>query len=419
MKESKYLEFKENVDSGTFLKTVSAYANYGDGKIIFGITDAGEVAGVPDSSEACLKIENKINDSIHPVPDYDLEIQADATIVLTVREGKYKPYLYKGKAYRRSDTSTVEVKERLEYNRLILEGQNQSFEETASLNQNLSFSILEKELIRVLGISGLNQDILKTLELYSDKTGFNQAAALLADKNDFMGTDIIRFGESIDEIMDRETFEKISIIAQLNQSIHMFLKYYQYEKIQGTERKIVEKIPEKAFREAISNALVHRLWDIKASIKISMYTDKIEISSPGGLPAGISEEEYLNGQISVLRNPIIGNVFFRLKYIEKFGTGIMRINNAYANALEKPSYYFFENSIKIVLPVIASEDKLSEAERKIYNLLKEKGCMSRAEIDKTTGMSKDKTIRILNSLLGQNIIEKKGKGRGLKYQILY
>lgn len=48
-----------------------------------------------------------------------------------------------------------------------------------------------------------------------------------------------------------------------------------------------------------------------------MYADRIEISSPGGLPAGISEEEYLNGQISILRNPIIGNVFFRLKYIEK------------------------------------------------------------------------------------------------------
>ena len=57
-----------------------------------------------------------------------------------------------------------------------------------------------------------------------------------------------------------------------------------------------------------------------------MYENRIEISSPGGLPSELSEEEYLNGQISILRNPIIGNVFFRLKYIEKFGTGILRIN---------------------------------------------------------------------------------------------
>lgn len=74
------------------------------------------------------------------------------------------------------------------------------------------------------------------------------------------------------------------------------------------DRKSVDKIPERDFREAVANALVHRMWDIPASIKISMYSDKIEISSPGGLPAGISEDEYLNGQISLLRNPIIGNV---------------------------------------------------------------------------------------------------------------
>ena len=185
---------------------------------------------------------------------------------------------------------------------------NLSFEELTSSDQQLTFSKLSTELIRVMGIEQLTRDILKTLELYSDQNGFNNAAALLADNNHFKGIDIIRFGDSIDEIM---------------------------------ERKSVDKIPEKAFREAVANALVHRMWDIPASIKISMYPDKIEISSPGGLPAGLSEDEYLNGQISLLRNPIIGNVFFRLKYIEKFGTGIMRINYAYKNILVKPEYRIF------------------------------------------------------------------------------
>lgn len=103
-----------------------------------------------------------------------------------------------------------------------------------------------------------------------------------------------------------------------------------------------------------------------------MYADRIEISSPGGLPAGISEEEYLNGQISILRNPIIGNVFFRLKYIEKFGTGIMRINHAYRNALIKPSYQCFSNSIKVILPVIRENYDLSEAEQILVSILKGK-----------------------------------------------
>ena len=416
MRENKRLEYKENMESGTFLKTISAYANYGGGKIIFGIADDGTVKGISKPEEACLNLENKINDSIKPVPEYSIEIGEDSTIILSVCEGPYKPYLYKGKAYKRYDSAATEV-DRREYGRLILEGQNQSYEELPSSMQELTFDRLEEELKKSLGITCLNKDILKTLELYSEKRGFNNAAALLADKNQFPGIDMIRFGSSIDEIMDRATFEHMSVLAQLSSCIEMFQTYYQYEKIEGVERKQIDKIPEKAFREAIANALVHRAWDVRASIKISMFEDRIEISSPGGLPAGIGREEYLNGQISVLRNPILGNVFFRLKYIEKFGTGIMRINRSYSNALEKPSYQIFENSIQVVLPVIASDEKLSEKDKKILDIIRDKGTVSRSEIEKLAGTGKDSTIRSLNLLLKKHIIEKTGAGRGVKYHI--
>ncbi len=415
MRENRFLEFKENIHSNTFLKTISAFANYEGGKIIFGISDDGTVTGITHPEDACLDLENKINDSIKPVPEYSLEIQKDLTIILAVHEGKYKPYLYKGKAYKRSDTATIEV-ERLEYNRLILEGQNMSFEELKSSKQDLMFSVLEKDFIRIMGIHSLNKDILKTLELYSDQQGFNNAAALMADENQFPGIDIIRFGESIDEIMDRETIDHVSLLTQIHKSVEMFLKYYQYEKIEGTERKIINKIPEKAFREAVANALVHRLWDVNASIKISMYADKIEINSPGGLPAGISEDEYMNGQISILRNPIIGNIFFRLKYIEKFGTGILRINQAYEHALKKPLFKIYANSIRVVLPVITATD-LSPTEKIIVDLIRDRGRVKRSDIEKETQLSKDKIIRMLKNLTGKNIIARKGAGRGVWYEI--
>ena len=188
MRENRHLEYKENTNSNTFMKTISAYANYGTGKIIFGITDDEEVVGINDPEDVCLNLENKINDSIKPLPQYQLEIEDDSTIILTVYEGIYKPYLYRGKAYKRNDSATIEV-DRLEYNRLVLEGMNQSFEEIPSLEQNLLFRTLEKELIEVMHIENMNQDILKTLELYSDKNGFNNAGALLADQNKFPGID--------------------------------------------------------------------------------------------------------------------------------------------------------------------------------------------------------------------------------------
>lgn len=416
MRESRNLEFKETIETNTFLKTISAFANYGDGTIIFGIEDNGNVKGISDPQTACLNLENKINDSITPVPDYSLEIKENTTIVLTVYEGRYKPYLYHRKAYKRNDSATIEV-ERLEYNRLILEGSNQSFEEISHENQELDFKTLEKEMIQVLKISSLNMDILKTLEIYSEGDGYNHAAALLADQNRFKGIDMIRFGNNIDEIMDRTTLEGISIITQFKDAIEMFQKYYEYEKIEGTARISVEKVPKKAFREAIANALVHRQWDINAFIRVSMYSDRIEIVSPGGLPVGISKEEYLHGQISLLRNPILGNVFFRLKYIEKFGTGILRINHAYENALMKPSYQIYENSITVCLPVITSENKLTIEERAIVELLKKHSSLSRKEIEQNTGFHKDKVIRILNLLLKKNIIEKIGTGRATKYII--
>ena len=95
----------------------------------------------------------------------------------------------------------------------------------------------------------------------------------------------------------------------------------------------MELILEKAFREAIANALVHTDYDIKAHINVSMHCDCIEIVSIGGLPKSISKEEYIRGGISILRNPIIGMVFYRLNIIEKFGTGIKRIIECYKEVL--------------------------------------------------------------------------------------
>ena len=150
MKESRNLEFKEDI-TNTFLKTVSAFSNYDGGKIIFGINDQGTVVGINDPKKSCLDIENKINDSIRPQPDYTLEVTEEKTIILEICAGNKKPYLYKSKAYKRNDTATIEA-DTLELTRLILEGRNHSYEELPSDVQNLNFSILEDKLIRETGI---------------------------------------------------------------------------------------------------------------------------------------------------------------------------------------------------------------------------------------------------------------------------
>ena len=414
MKESKELELKSTI-TNTFLKTVSAFSNYNTGKIIFGIDDNGKIIGLENIEELCLDLENKINDNISPKPDFRFIKDTKKNIItLIVEEGFNKPYLYKGKAYKRNDTSTVEV-DKVELNRLTLLGLNQYYEELKARKQDLEFKVLKKELEEKLLLKNFSKDVLKTLNLYDDKNGYNNAAELLADKNTFSGVDIAKFGKSIDEILDRNLFVNISIILQYQKTLEAFNRYYKYEQILGSERIEKELIPEKAFREVIANALIHRTWDVNSNIRISMYEDKIEVSSPGGLPSGISEKEYLNGQISQLRNPILANIFFRLKYVEMFGTGIRRINESYKKFVVKPNFEIFENSIKITLPITKTELFLTTDEKIIMDILEKGNILSSSEILEKVEFKKDKLNRILKNLIQKNYIDVIGNGRGTKY----
>ena len=361
MRETKSLEFKESI-TNTFLKTVSAYANYGTGKIQFGIKDDGAIIGIENPREACLAIENKINDTINPIPNF-------------------------------------------RYDSLV------------SKRQDLQFTVLEEACKSIMGISALTRDLLITLELYRMNEGYTIAGELLADENSFHGVDMARFGESINVFLERNTVEHTSLLNYYNEAITMYRRYYQYSEIEGSFRKRYERIPETAFREAIANALVHRAWDIPAHTKISMFDDHIEIVSPGGLPKGLGKNQYLEGQISILRNPIIGNVFFRLEIIERYGTGIQRIQEAYKNSVKKPQFDISDNSIKIILPVIEKNiDKLTIDEKKIYNILQFKA-LSSGKLVENTGFGKTKVLQIVNKLVKSGFLRKQGSGRSTTYTV--
>lgn len=415
MKETRTLEFKADI-TNTFLKTVSAYANYEGGQIIFGMADDGNIIGLDSPAQSCLDIENKINDSIRPQPQYELSVQdADKTVTLTVEAGRNKPYTYKSKAYRRNDTATIEVDE-LELTRLILQGRNINYEELPADRQELTFGTLEAKAKQEIGIGALTADVLKSLNLYSDSDGFKHAAELLADANAFPGIDIARFGESINVILKRATFEHESVLSELEKAVEIYRDFYQYEEIRGMERIQIEKIPEEAFRETIANALIHRTWDVDAHIRVMMFDDRIEVSSPGGLPAGLSEAEYLKGNVSILRNPILGNIFYRLHMVEILGTGIVRIREAYKDSRRKPSFEVFENSINVILPVM-SHMELSDDEAAVFSVLSKVRPKSISEITVAVPFGKSKTTSLLKGMAEKNYVSIVGNGKGTKYKL--
>lgn len=413
MKESPTLEFKSQINKG-FLKTVSAFANFGSGTILFGVDDEGATVGLQEPRQACLDIENRINDAFDPRPNFSLEVdESNRTVALHVAEGFSKPYLHNGKAYRRSDTATVEV-DKLELRRLILQGQNLDFDQLPCNTDSLTFQRLEGMLVESIGISSLTEDSLRTLGLFG-KDGFNNAAAILADEGGFPGVDIAFFGQNEDVILDRTSVSGRSVLDSFIAAMEFYERHCCYEVICGSVRQTVETVPRKAFREAVANALAHRTWDVPAPVRIAVTSSNVEVLSPGSLVPGMAVSSYLEGRYSMLRNPILAEVLFRLGLIEKFGTGIARIKRCYEGTEREPFFEVGDDFTRVCLPKLLTEQPVQEDELKILSEMPRRQLTTRAQIDQATGFEKTRTLRLLNSLEAKGLVRSTGKGRARKY----
>lgn len=440
--ETRTMEFKREY-SRTILKTVSAFSNYYDGQIIIGVDDSLAIIGVKDLVSLKLTIENAINDNITPRPYFEITddiLENKDILILKVFSGENTPYVYNGKAYRRLDTSTVAV-DKNEYENLILKGRNLSYDSLTFDGDNLEFNYLNNIIRDRLDIGVLSTDIMKTLELISNNK-FNIAAALLSDKNPISNSRItlIRFEDEYKlNIKDRLYLSNISIVEQYDKSMDFFKKHINIkEVIEGAYRKTIEEVPLVAFREALANAIVHREYMIDSDIRVEIFDDRIEIISPGGLPPGISEEEYLDGRLSIPRNKIITNIFFRLGIIERLATGIRRIKGYYKLYNVSPRFHICPNSIKVVLPKVIADnisvnesevnwlyermderiDELNEMEITLLKQLKIIHTISRKQAEDIVGLKKTQTVQILNDLVNKGLIIRVGRGKDTIYKLV-
>lgn len=413
-RETKNIEYKEKITK-TYLKTVSAFANYGTGKIFFGISDQGKRIGIPDPEKAVLNLENQINDNISPHPDFTFAISDDNVIELSVQKGKDTPYCYQGKAYKRNGSSTIEVTS-FEFKNLVLKGMNLSFTEIPTDRKDLTFETFERTFFDQVGISARFPDTWITLSLFDSQGGFTNAALLLSSQNSFPGIDIVSYGKDQSCIRNRYRLENQSVLDQISESIRLFEEQYTYEKVEGLYREVREMIPLSAFKEAITNAIVHREWQIPAWIKVEFFPDYVTITSPGGLPEGMSAEDYLSDRhVSILRNQSLALVFLRLRLIETLGSGIPSILNKYASSYTKPDFRITENMLSISLPKPENVPELSIEQKKIYDAVRFSGPVSPAELQKSCEMSKSTIQRILKNLLDLKLIAKSGKGPAVRY----
>ncbi len=426
--ESEIVELKSQV-VGDICKEIIAFANSKGGTLYIGVEDNGNVVGVENADKVTLQLSNMVRDSIKPdvtmfIHYETLWVEGKSIIAATVQKGTDRPYYLGSKGlkptgvYVRNGNSTDPATDTA-IRRMIKETDGDSFETMRSLEQNLTFKTTE-ELFRKRNVP-FDSTKMQTLGMLSQDDIYSNVALLLSDQCNhtikaatFSGTDKTTF-------QDRREFGG-SLFQQMEE-MYAYLDMRNRTKatFQGLYRTDIRDYPEEALREALLNSLVHREYSFSASTLISIYDDRIEFVSVGGLPAGISLEDIMLG-LSVCRNPKLAAIFYRLELIEAYGTGMPKIMKAYAGTDLEPKIEVTNNAFKITLPNLnfetnnpSTQEPLSVEEESILNYLTDHEFIVRAEVDKLLGVSQATSNRILKKMVDKQILAQNGTGKNTKY----
>ncbi len=435
MIEDKVTEFKrEYIDE--IRKTIIAFANTNGGNLYIGINDNGKAVGVKDVDDTILRVTNVVRDAIRPditmfVESSCINIEDKNVVKITVQSGTEKPYYLAKKGIRpegvfiRQGASSVPATESAIL-KMIKETSGDCFEQARSLKQNLTFEKADKVFKEHKIIFEKAQK--KTLGLIGEDGTFSNLALLLSDQCPYT-IKIAVFEGTLKTVFKDRCELNGSLLAQIEQAYDYIDRYNRTRaEFNGLTRIDKRDYPKEALREALLNAVVHRDYAFSSSTLISIFDDRIEFVSIGGLVKGISYDDIMLG-ISITRNKNLANIFYRLKLVEAYGTGIMKINTSYAEYVKKPKIEVSNKAFKITLYNINCENEIIYAVKEkedinlidneninsVMNLLKEKNRIIRKDVQNSLGISQASAILLLKDMQKENLIEKMGQGRKTYY----
>lgn len=378
--ESKNVEYKEMVpeDSQKYMKSVVAFANGDGGRIVFGIEDGTmQVVGIPQSDLFRLMdaITNAVTDSCAPmiIPDlFVQEVKGKSLIILEIAPGMQRPYyikkkgLVKGTYIRTAGTTRPADQAMLQ--ELLLEGKNKFFDQQPIPNLKVKQSDVAalchsmRETAKKNAASDFQRQAIKELtvnQLISWGVLLEHKGQLIPTYAYAMLTHQAGYPPVVQcavfKTEDRAVFiDKREIDAPIQEQVE---KAYQYvlEKInmgarfQGVYRQDIYELPPDSIRELIANALVHRNYLEPGSIQIALFSDRLEVTSPGGLMRGVTPEKMKEG-FSKIRNRALANAFAYMNLIEKWGSGFPRIlRDCRDYGLREPEILDFDGDLRVNL----------------------------------------------------------------------
>lgn len=421
--ESETVELKE-IFTLDLKKEIIAFANTNGGIIYIGVQDDSKIIGVDNPDFVIQQIANSLRDSIRPdilmFTNIDLLTEEDKNIIkITINQGVKKPYYLKEKGLRptgvyvRNGTTSAPASE--EAIRMMIKiSDGESFETNRSLVQELTFINAHEEMkIRGLEFTAIQ---MKNLGIISSDEIFTNMGLLISDQCKhsikfavFQGTDKLIF-------KDRKELTG-SIFNQLTQA-YKTIDFYNGTKATFHDllRTDDRDYPEDAVRESLLNAIIHRDYAFSGSTYINLYSDRLEIISLGGLVSGLSIEAVMMGA-SQPRNEKLANLFYRMKLIEAYGTGISKIISSYKGLNNQPKFENVEGAFRVVLPNIHAQTIYTESVKyePILNLFEKRKEIVRADVEKSLNIGTTYAINLLREMLDKDLIIKKGSGKNTKY----
>ena len=419
-------EFKREYIPG-INKSVVAFANTNGGTLFIGVADDGSIVGVQDVDSTMLAVSNSIRDTIKPdvtlFVDYQTEEMDGKTIIkIIVQKGTASPYYIAGKGIRpegvyiRQGASSVPATETAIL-RMIKDTDGEKYEDVRTLNQDLTFLEAAKEFETRKVPFGPGQQ--KTLGIMNADGIYTNLGLLLSDQC-VHTVKLAVFQGSVKAVFKNRHEFTGSILKQLN-DIYAYIDRYNSirSEINGLYRTDMRDYPTEAIREALLNALIHRDYSFRDSILISIFDDRIEFVSIGGLVKGISFDDMMLG-VSAVRNRNLANIFYRLMLIEAYGTGVPKIIQSYDDFISKPHIEVTDNAFKITLPntnVGIEMSTLTDNERLVLELFKNRQYIVRKDVEMALSGSQALASRMLKGLVDKGKIQVVGQGKNTRYEI--
>jgi len=436
-RESKLIEFKSTVPKfDALIKTCIAFANAAGGRLIIGIDDATHaVVGIDDKDRIRVydDFPNCLYDSTSPslvAQIYEQNFGERSVLIIEIPASPRKPYFLKSKGIRngtyiRVGSSTRKATQ--EYiEDLTREAQRIHYDEEIV---HTGLDTLSKEFLYDFFGSRVTKKRLLAERIIAPKA---------ANKNDYCPTvaGILMFSETpqdyIPEALVRCTqFKGVegrniirteditgSLESQISESLKIVSSWIStHYELRGAKLTHQLAIPEAALREATTNALLHRKYNIPGATKIAVYDDRVEIFNPGCFP-GLVDLNSLGDGTTYLRNPVLVRLAYKIHLVETRGTGIRLIYESCKKAgIKKPVYHEEGDFVKVVFYFEPDSSSYESDEEAIIALIKIQSSVTAQQVASYLSVSHNTAIRKLGSLVKAKKVQKIGKGPSVKYHL--